>query len=824
MIKIIDLNKYFNKGRSNEIHVIDHTSLEFPETGLIAITGPSGCGKTTLLNVIGGLDRFHSGEIDFDETKIMKYKSLQWDLVRNKYIGYIFQNYNLLPDKTVFENVEISLNMAGLYDKEKVEERINYVLESVGMYNYRRRNVQALSGGQQQRVAIARAIAKDPKVVLADEPTGNLDVNNTFEIMSIIKKISQTCLVILVSHEREIVDFYADRVIEIKDGKVVNDYENAGNKTLEHVDSRNVYLLDLEKEENKEPVDLEFYYEKKPENKPSVKIISINNTVYIKADASQKVKYITDDSEIKLINDHYRKPETKDAMQHRFDLQQFGRIDNDGQRKSFIRFKDTLKDGFHKTFRRRKFFSKLFMLGYLIISALIVYNLATFSNRFTISDSDFLDTAKGMVVIKADDQFTAETMDQILLTPGITGFNFYRNRQAFTFLYGNFFQGYTNMSYYSISSNMETLYPVRLSSLGDITPLLGNVPADNTEIAIDKWIADDILENVYFKNMGGKTYSDIIGIKITPYSGTHQLEIVGIVDTGSPIGVVTDDNLSIFYYNYEYLAGTYAQGTVDGYYTITDGRDIQADGEILVASYNTMDIGSTYYGPFDQQHTIVGKFTSETLSGAQIVSTSDFEDTILQILITNMGEREYYYESDYYAYIFEYYLTTDDVEQAVTDLDAAGFEVYDSYLKARTDYKTELWADNASKLRTILISLVGTLVYLVIMMRSSLLGRVKEVGIYRSIGATKKDVGKIFISEIIAFTTVASMTGYLIMSGLIAEFIKMNPLGSGDFNFPFYIFLGGIVGIYLINCVFGMLPVYSLLRKTPAEIGAKYDI
>ncbi|HRX92313.1 MAG TPA: ABC transporter ATP-binding protein, partial [Candidatus Izemoplasmatales bacterium] len=190
MIKIIDLNKYFNKGRSNEIHVIDHTSLEFPETGLIAITGPSGCGKTTLLNVIGGLDRFHSGEIDFDETKIMKYKSLQWDLVRNKYIGYIFQNYNLLPDKTVFENVEISLNMAGLYDKEKVEERINYVLESVGMYNYRRRNVQALSGGQQQRVAIARAIAKDPKVVLADEPTGNLDVNNTFEIMSIIKKIS----------------------------------------------------------------------------------------------------------------------------------------------------------------------------------------------------------------------------------------------------------------------------------------------------------------------------------------------------------------------------------------------------------------------------------------------------------------------------------------------------------------------------------------------------------------------------------------------------------------------------------------------------------
>ncbi|NLZ61456.1 MAG: ABC transporter ATP-binding protein, partial [Acholeplasmataceae bacterium] len=213
MIKISKINKYFNKGKQNEIHVINNTSITFPETGLVALTGPSGCGKTTLLNVIGGLDKFHSGEIDFDGNIINKYDPLKWDIIRNKYVGYIFQNYYLLPDKTVYENIETSLNIAGLYDKEKIEERINYVLESVGMYNYRRRNVQALSGGQQQRVAIARAIAKNPMVILADEPTGNLDANNTFEIMSIIKKISETCLVILVSHEKKLVDFYADRVI-----------------------------------------------------------------------------------------------------------------------------------------------------------------------------------------------------------------------------------------------------------------------------------------------------------------------------------------------------------------------------------------------------------------------------------------------------------------------------------------------------------------------------------------------------------------------------------------------------------------------------------
>lgn len=188
MIKLLHVDKYYNKGKTNEIHVINDTSLEFPEKGLVAITGPSGCGKTTILNIIGGMDKFDSGEIIFGQTHITRYKANEVDILRNKNIGYIFQNYNLIEDKTVYENIEISLQMAGLNDASKIEERINYVLTAVGMYNYRRRNVRALSGGQQQRVAIARAISKNPKVILADEPTGNLDANNTFEIMTIIKK------------------------------------------------------------------------------------------------------------------------------------------------------------------------------------------------------------------------------------------------------------------------------------------------------------------------------------------------------------------------------------------------------------------------------------------------------------------------------------------------------------------------------------------------------------------------------------------------------------------------------------------------------------
>ena len=124
MIRLHNLQKYYNRGKLNEIHVIDNTSLTFPEIGLVALTGPSGCGKTTLLNVIGGLDKVDSGKISFDNVELVGYHPAEWDIVRNQYVGYIFQNYNLVPDKTVYENIEIALNMAGLYDKHKIEERI----------------------------------------------------------------------------------------------------------------------------------------------------------------------------------------------------------------------------------------------------------------------------------------------------------------------------------------------------------------------------------------------------------------------------------------------------------------------------------------------------------------------------------------------------------------------------------------------------------------------------------------------------------------------------------------------------------------------------
>ena len=189
MIKVYKLDKRFNKHKRNEIHVLKDVTLEFPDTGLVFLLGPSGSGKSTLLNAIGGLDKVDSGNVIINNKEINRYRFNKWDYLRNQHIGYIFQNYVLLPEMNVYDNIAFALKLIGM-SKAESEERIEYALKAVKMEKFKKRKVKNLSGGQQQRIAIARALVKSPDVIIADEPTGNLDANNTNQIMNIIKKIS----------------------------------------------------------------------------------------------------------------------------------------------------------------------------------------------------------------------------------------------------------------------------------------------------------------------------------------------------------------------------------------------------------------------------------------------------------------------------------------------------------------------------------------------------------------------------------------------------------------------------------------------------------
>mgnify|MGYP002626703161 CR=1 FL=1 len=243
MIRIEALDKYYNKGKANELHVLNGISLELPDTGMVAVFGRSGCGKTTLLNVCGGLDAFSGGSLLINGEDIRR----NTDALRNREIGYIFQNYNLNPKENVQDNVADALRLIGMKDEEAIGERVKTALSAVGMLKYRLRRPDTLSGGQQQRVAIARAIVKDPPIILADEPTGNLDEANTLAVMDMLKSIAREHLVVLVTHEANLVDLYCDRVIELSDGRVVRIYDNEHTAGYDGARKQDIYLGELQK-------------------------------------------------------------------------------------------------------------------------------------------------------------------------------------------------------------------------------------------------------------------------------------------------------------------------------------------------------------------------------------------------------------------------------------------------------------------------------------------------------------------------------------------------------------------------------------------------
>ncbi len=201
---------------------LDDVSISFRKSEFVAILGPSGSGKTTLLNIIGGLDRYDSGDLVINGKSTKEFKSRDWDAYRNNCVGFIFQNYNLITHISILENVEMGMTLSGIHSKERKKRAIE-ALEKVGLKEHIHKRPNQLSGGQMQRVAIARALVNNPDIIMADEPTGALDTKTSIQIMELIKEIAKDKLVIMVTHNPDLANEYATRIIELKDGKLLSD-------------------------------------------------------------------------------------------------------------------------------------------------------------------------------------------------------------------------------------------------------------------------------------------------------------------------------------------------------------------------------------------------------------------------------------------------------------------------------------------------------------------------------------------------------------------------------------------------------------------------
>ena len=221
MLEIRDVTKIYKTGDFTQ-KALDNVSLNFRECEFASILGPSGSGKTTLLNIIGGLDHYTSGDVIINNTSTKKYKDADWDSYRNHRIGFVFQSYNLIGHQTILSNVRLALTLSGISKKEAIE-KAKKALKDVGLEEHIYKRPNQLSGGQMQRVAIARALVNNPDILLADEPTGALDSETSVQIMKLLKDISKTKLVIMVTHNPDLAEKYSNRIINLKDGKIVSD-------------------------------------------------------------------------------------------------------------------------------------------------------------------------------------------------------------------------------------------------------------------------------------------------------------------------------------------------------------------------------------------------------------------------------------------------------------------------------------------------------------------------------------------------------------------------------------------------------------------------
>lgn len=517
MIELKNLHKFFNKNRSNEIHVIDDITLSLPEKGMVAIFGKSGCGKTTLLNVIGGLDKIEKGSITIDGANINE----STDTVRNKYIGYIFQNYNLNKAESCFDNVANALRLCGLTDAKEIEERTMAALKNVGMEKYKKRTPDTLSGGQQQRIAIARAIVKNPRIILADEPTGNLDEQNTVMIMDLLKQISKDHLVILVTHEAHLVDYYCDTVIELSDGKVVSLRHNSGADGYNTKNKNDIWLGELEKQEhNDKNVSVE-YYGSAPQAPIGIKLVNYMGKLYLKLD-SETVQILDASSEIKLKEGVFE--EKKQKEEQKIDMSALPPLENGSKYGKLFDFRSSVVSGYQAIFGKTKRLNKvmrrtlgLFAVVLVIMSATLGSSIGKIEN---IQDS----VNPNVVYVIAADSSVSEKVNSLYGKHGIdyigmiSYYPYYGRSYSFSASRFETFSTYQNMDSRGIEVSAGLLEKYKLIE-GKKEGL------KNSEIVITSAMADELLKSTTFGYM--QKYSDLIGVR----EATEECFIAGIVES-----------------------------------------------------------------------------------------------------------------------------------------------------------------------------------------------------------------------------------------------------------------------------------------------------
>jgi putative ABC transport system permease protein len=819
MIKIKQLSKTFGM-KHNPTKVLKDVTVDFPEKGLVVILGHSGSGKTTLLNIMGGLERPTQGEITIDEKILKNNSDKDFDFLRNQEIGYVFQNYNLIPALTVYENVALSLRIKGYTDENEIEKRVFYTLKAVNMFYFRGRLVTQLSGGQQQRVAIARALVKNPKFILADEPTGNLDSKNTFEIMNIIKKIAEEKLVILVSHEKDLVSHYADRIIEIKDGIITNDYVNQ--KSAQYVvDDNTIYIKDLEEDIKikEKSWDLNVYSDEKVKlHDYKVSLILRNGTLYLNTQGPIKnIKVINNDSNI-MIDETKKKADILEEVQYSdFDLKELQDEHDTKYYKTFMTYKKAFADAFHKLFSMQKRTRLMFFI--FILMGLVISIGVPFINNVLSDRAIYLSDQPNYVRVNS-------------LASNTTNYRFLEsleNVNDHEFFINVYPTSNIRFNVYSMRGFVENLIYADIGIHDHIHQnelVYGRLPENQYELAIDySLIREDYTNsNSMLKSVGVWNYKQIIGREIVNiYMPNKPFVITGIVDTGAKRFYAAKEAMAFLASNngVPYLPSEMFIGDEN---LVLNGKmpspfdPIVNEHEVIVPAHyiniypalETFDFSNGRY-QFDYNIFATGIYEYTDDNNFDHLMLTHHADVAYRIFQYSINQRTTYIYSNNPQRVM---LTLEDSYRNV--------QVDSPYMEAMKEGKVFLMGlQSFVALGVLLIVLSVACIYF--MLKSSMTANIYEISIYRALGVKKRDISKRFIAETLVTLTFSSTICYAVGTYVLAKIDLAVLLQANYFLVTPLSIVSGLLIIYMIGLV-GVIPIYRLLRKSPAQILSYYDI
>ena len=765
-----------------------------------------------MLNAIGGLDKVNKGKIYIDEKKLTKATTSKIDDIRNLKIGYIFQNYHLMNHFTVFENVALVLKMVGLKKKEEIAKRVNYILEVLGMYPYRNRLAYMLSGGQKQRVAIARAIVKNPNIIIADEPTGNLDSKNSIEIMNIIKAISKEKLVILVTHEKELAKFYATRLIKVVDGNIVSDEQNQKNQDLDYQMYHKIYLKDMPVHETikQEGIQLEYYYDKEAKAKNKIKMAIKDGNIYIQSD--KKIEIVDEASSIELVNSHYKKLSKKIYENYQFNNEE---IINDHYKKRYTSINNvfTLLIGGVKKILSYSPLKKILLLGFFISSMFIVYAISNLFGITNIKDEKFVATNRDYLSVvtfqnEVSSYLEEEHLDFIdYVLPG-------DSKVDFEIEYPDYYQ--TIGTKQRVTASIVATHRITKQDI-----ILGDMPQSQNEIVLDKMVVDKILEDNLTKQIGITTPSQLLGrafkLSSEDMAGSKKTTlppfmIVGITNQKSPSVYLAKENfINLLSLSQSRESSMSSQensdvklvdvNLVSDEITMKKGRMPQNDYEIIV--------NNNYATQMKLNKTI-----QQEVNGQKLKVVGYYEN--------KYGKDEYYATLNTVKYQMieksqNLMICPKQKEQAMNYFLQTNRNIEDTYQKDKNTYIKKMKPQIISSMTVASVILGISLTEIFLMMRSSFLSRKKEVGILRAIGVKKMDIYKMFLGEILAIDIFICTPGIAFMSYILYN------LSQTYYFADQFILNTPVVGISVLiafgfNIFIGLLPVHHTLRKTPAQI------